>query len=1404
MTFSELVALLTPDNNGTLILRGSQLDTAAVTALFDAYFTDGTLVVANCTSTPDEPSQQVSVTGNLPAGTFVNLTAGVLTSGTFTLLPDGSVTVRLVVQVGDATWTLSKSFPQLAGSVFDQVLWTKPELTLDSTAPVVLPAGFGPAFGYPVNDPAVAQRVIKGLSLRATVNFQGYLSSLLAMFAPPIAVAGPIEVYLQTGTDDQDQPVKKVMPQLLLVPEGPAGLTRSVGTYEFTFALQLASLYQQFPGDLGALVAVIPTGLIAMRTSVITESLPPIPVAVYIYGGTSGRLLFNVGQPVGEPMRKQDIGQLLNGTGVGTLLEPGNGFPVYEFLIIEGISVAMRVVQEAIAINSMAVAASIGAGKNWSILDGLLTLDSIVFQVGVTLVGTSFSPYASVSAKAFLSGNEGIVLSAAVTLPDLTFFIQLDILVPIDLTALVHGLIGNAIPLPTITGASFAISGDIPTSSYAFETEIVQEWVLFGSLEKGLVLRKIGMNLSTLDNVVSGGVYGILTLAGAELSLSAAYDPTGWTFTGGTTPGQRVELTALFAELLQLFGVDLPPGLPLVYLDQLEATYTTSTGVFRVAGAVAVPAATYNLADLPLIGEWLDPSDRITLETITFTIQAGGGPAYVDFGFRVGFGTNDFVTVVIPVVGRRPVAAPAFSVDGVRPQLNLTPPPPSYPVAGSGAWVPAQRAFGPLSVEKLGFILDERGIGVQFNASLSVTGVLLEALGLRMIVPLDEPFIPSFGIDGLAVTMKTSVLTIGGGLVRVANPDFMQFDGVLVVQAKKFGISAFGSYATSEPPSMFVFALVNVPIGGPPAFFINGFSGGFGFNRDLILPQLWEIPRYPLVAGANPSTNPFGFEPTLGDFLKVMDKYMGVSIGQYWVAAGIDVSSFNLLRSQILLTIAFGNRLQVGILGLSTLSIPPGVADPVARAQLALEAVFLPEEGILAIAAQLTPGSYVFAKENVLTGGFAFYLWFPPSDFSGDFVVTLGGYSPYFDRPAHYPTVPPLGLNWTVAGSPLIFKGGAYIALTPRAIMAGGFLLATWNTAAIKVSFSLSADFLIQWKPFYYQIRAGVSFNVRADVNLAIARITLSVTVGAELRIWGPPFAGEAHINLSVISFTISFGAAANVAPPPIGWPEFKTSFLPPPLSPLAKSARLAAAGATPTDSIVKALIASGLTQDLREQPAVPVDYTVDPQLLELYIQTVIPTKSVSFNGGTLPAHNGAFGIGPMAVPVDQLSSALTIELKLNGAPYGAIDARPVTDRAPKALWLKEAAPSQTLNEPALIDNVAQGVTLKPAPAIPAHSLPIEINTLLYSPEATERMAWGGNVAPVNNPYAGDNPWTALTGTVADPVISQVRADIIANLIFASMQVTPDLHVAPLTNPDTLNLLDPVVLAPLGYEGAQA
>jgi len=365
--------------------------------------------------------------------------------------------------------------------------------------------------------------------------------------------------------------------------------------------------------------------------------------------------------------------------------------------------------------------------------------------------------------------------------------------------------------------------------------------------------------------------------------------------------------------------------------------------------------------------------------------------------------------------------------------------------------------------------------------------------------------------------------------------------------------------------------------------------------------------------------------------------------------------------------------------------------------------------------------------------------------------------------------------------------------------MAGGFLNATWTAPGIKASFTLTADFLLQWKPFHYEIRAGVTFNVYAELKVRVARVTLSVTVGAELQIWGPPFSGTAHINLSVFSFTIAFGESANTVPPPIDWSEFKRTFLPPVVSPEPKRLRAAGEGATATDSILKALFATGLQQDLRTDPAAGVDYTVDPQLFSMYVQTLIPAKSVTLNGTALPPRNATFGIGPMAVPVESLTSSLRIDVTRQGAAY-AVQGTAVIERAPKALWLHDAAPAKTLNAPPLVDDVAQGVTVTPAPDVPAHSLPIEIETLLYAPETVDPMMWGADVAPDTNPYAGLDPWTTLTTTIDDPEVTEERAEVIAELIYAGLEVSPDIDVAPLTNADTLDLLDPVVLAPLGYE----
>ena len=138
--------------------------------------------------------------------------------------------------------------------------------------------------------------------------------------------------------------------------------------------------------------------------------------------------------------------------------------------------------------------------------------------------------------------------------------------------------------------------------------------------------------------------------------------------------------------------------------------------------------------------------------------------------------------------------------------------------------------------------------------------------------------------------------------------------------------------------------------------------------------------------------------------------------GQYWIAAGVYFSSFKLIETFALLTVQFGARLEIALLGVATLQQPPkvGAGDevpPFIVVEMAIKVRFAPDDGLLSVMAVLTANSFLFDRSCKLTGGFAFCVWFAPTDpniesHAGDFVLTLGGYHPKFKVPAWYPKSP--------------------------------------------------------------------------------------------------------------------------------------------------------------------------------------------------------------------------------------------------------------------------------------------------------------------------------------------------------------------------------------------------------------
>jgi hypothetical protein len=352
--------------------------------------------------------------------------------------------------------------------------------------------------------------------------------------------------------------------------------------------------------------------------------------------------------------------------------------------------------------------------------------------------------------------------------------------------------------------------------------------------------------------------------------------------------------------------------------------------------------------------------------------------------------------------------------------------------------------IGPLRFRKVRFETrsDQEGlrIFVLLDASLGSGGFDLDLEGFNVNFPLTALTKLSdgwksirVGLDGLSIAYSNSPLLIAGGFSRVkAEAPYIDYlyTGHLLIKAETFQIAVFGSYGTIQvgtrkEPSLFAYGMYDGVIGGPAAFFVTGLALGGGYNTRLSLPPVEEVAKFPLVQAV---TDPAKFTP---DKLREAVK---PSAGDYWLALGIKFTSFKMAESFALFTVAFGNRLQFALLGLTKFSHPVGSTKDkcVVYAELAIRAVLDPDGGVFSFEGRLTSDSYVFSKEIRLVGGFAFYIWFGKAKEAGDFVISLGGYHPEFavSTKPHYPVVPRIGVEGNIQNV-LTIRGGAYLALTP-------------------------------------------------------------------------------------------------------------------------------------------------------------------------------------------------------------------------------------------------------------------------------------------------------------------------------------------------------------------------------------
>ena len=126
--------------------------------------------------------------------------------------------------------------------------------------------------------------------------------------------------------------------------------------------------------------------------------------------------------------------------------------------------------------------------------------------------------------------------------------------------------------------------------------------------------------------------------------------------------------------------------------------------------------------------------------------------------------------------------------------------------------------------------------------------------------------------------------------------------------------AAIGSFAQiQDQPSLFVFVVLPITIGGPPYFFVVGLAGGFGYHRGFLVPDVAEVDEFALVTLADPDavvSDPWQALESLGGDFPVLR-------GSYWFAAGVRFTSFGLITSMAIAYVLLDQGFEVGLLGRS-------------------------------------------------------------------------------------------------------------------------------------------------------------------------------------------------------------------------------------------------------------------------------------------------------------------------------------------------------------------------------------------------------------------------------------------------------------------------------------------------------
>ncbi|MEI7607576.1 MAG: DUF6603 domain-containing protein [Rhodospirillaceae bacterium] len=717
------------------------------------------------------------------------------------------------------------------------------------------------------------------------------------------------------------------------------------------------------------------------------------------------------------------------------------------------------------------------------------------------------------------------------------------------------------------------------------------------------------------------------------------------------------------------------------------------------------PDLAIDMSHLPLVGKLAPPATVLAFDAILLALGTAGESGIAEVETLVAAGMEGWTAkgplVAIKLAGGDPFRVPlrrgGKSEEGGKGQTGggESKDEPRQG-ADAGGWHTLDKAVGPLRLRRIKGDFQDGLPWLRIDAGVALGPVTFDLLGFGVGVGLGKTTTVHFALAGISFAYETPALKMGASLELIRDPKADDPDltwlsdggapqlvlkGGFLATTPRFGLAGSTVYAQLADYSVFVATVsASAMIGGPPAFFVTGLTAGFGVNAQLRSPTVETLDEFPLLAGSRDLTG-----------------WLTAGKGEAWIAVGVAFNSFLIVQGQAFLLAKFGSALEFALLGSATVEFPtkpPGATKtdetPVfARVTLKLMAAIKPVEGIISVAAVIGSDSFLLDPQCRLSGGAAYTVWMAGAH-AGDFVLSVGGYHPDFRVPAHYPKVPRVALSWKMSDN-LSVRGDLYFAITPAYMMFGNALDLQLDLDPLHAWLHSSIDVLLAWAPFHYtataNVRVGVTYTFRA---LGFSH-TFQAEVGAALTLWGPPVAGKAVVDCSVVSFEIAFGDAGKApAPAPVAsWTDV-TALLP------AKPVTITLDGAS---------------VDRRSSGRKGEPVLVRPEGLTFIVESAIPLTELVVDGllaGVVDSGavklDGKFPIRPMK---RDGKAALTITLgggpalRLGGAKWTT---RPRRAKLPSSLWGNGGA-----NDPDLVD-LPVGVTVT-APLCPGSGGPNDLTT---------------------------------------------------------------------------------------------